>query len=296
MDITAPLLPNAHSTASNSQRLSGARRAFQQDSAADSIQVHKEWIQKGVTEDVTPVGAVHPEPQLREGPFIKPFVFGGLDGVGTSFALLAGSFGSDLRFLQMLAMCSATIFASAFSMGFGEYVSGKAERDIALREQARERWEVDVFPEGEVAEMIDLYKKKGVSHQDAVVVAGLLSKYTDFWVEHMLLHELSIVPPRDDISLWENFQNSFVMFASFMLFGMTPVLAYCISLRFTHATGEVAFAISALVSVLALFSLGGIKSYMADTNWFVGGAIMGLQGSVAGASAFFIGSYLGAPA
>lgn len=62
-------------------------------------------------------------------------------------------------------------------MAFGEYVSSTAERQIALRELKREKWEVDNFPEGEKAEMVEIYVKNGMSHQDARLVAETLSKY-----------------------------------------------------------------------------------------------------------------------
>eukprot|EP00397_Hematodinium_sp_SG-2012_P044074 GEMP01049138.1.p1 GENE.GEMP01049138.1~~GEMP01049138.1.p1 ORF type:complete len:288 (+),score=64.64 GEMP01049138.1:190-1053(+) len=281
--LTEPLI------VTDSQRLGGAKTAFRHRDPSESKLAHQRWEQ-----NKSEVGAVHPEPQLSEGPLVKPMVFGGLDGVGTSFALLAGGVGTDLPFFKLLAMCSATIFASALSMGFGEYISGKAERDIALREKARERWEVDLYPEGEVAEMIDLYRRKGLTLEDAEKVATTLSKYVDFWVEHMMLHELNIVPPVENQDLCDSLQSSFVMFFSFAIFGMMPIIAYCVTVKFTNAVPETCFVLSALVAFLTLFALGGLKSYMADTNCLAGGAVMAMQGSVAGASAFIIGSYLGA--
>ena len=51
----------------------------------------------------------------------------------------------------------ANVLADAFSMGFGEFIGGSAERDFALRERAREEWEVENCIEVEIEEMIELY-------------------------------------------------------------------------------------------------------------------------------------------
>lgn len=60
-------------------------------------------------------------------------------------------------------------------------------------ERQRERWEVENFPEGEIQEMVQIYTGYGVSDTDALLVAKTLSKYPEFWVEHMLLHEIGVV-------------------------------------------------------------------------------------------------------
>jgi len=233
----------------------------------------------------------HVEPDSCEGNYIKPMVFGGLDGVGTSFALLAGSVGTDLNFIHMIAICSATIFASALSMGFGEYISSKAEREIALRELARERWEVEVYPEGEVAEMVDIYRKKGVSEEDAMTVANVLSKYKEFWVEHMLLHELNILPPCED-SFAESLKQALVMFISFAIFGMIPIIVYGCLISIFGLAVYTCFMISVGIAIGSLFFLGALKSYMSESNCFLGGLVMAIQGSVSGGTAYGIGYYV----
>lgn len=67
---------------------------------------------------------------------------------------MAGGVSINLSRGHLVAISIAQVFAGAFAMAFGEYVSAKAERQIALRELNRERWEVENFPEGEVMEMV----------------------------------------------------------------------------------------------------------------------------------------------
>ena len=92
--------------------------------------------------------ADHPENTLEEGEFVRPAVFGGLDGISTSFSLLTAAIGMKLSLMNLVGISVAQVLAGAFGMAFGEYMSSKAERQIALREKNREAWEVENFPEG----------------------------------------------------------------------------------------------------------------------------------------------------
>ena len=155
--------------------------------------------------------------------YARPFVFGALDGLATLFALVAGSVGAELSPQSMLAVGVGNLIAGALGMGIGEYVSSKADRDVALREEARERWEVENNPEGEIFEMIAIYETKGLSRQDASLVASTLAKYPKFWIEHMMLTEIGMLPadPNENVVI-----GGIVMFISFVLFGSVPLLSY----------------------------------------------------------------------
>jgi len=75
------------------------------------------------------------------------------------------------------------------------WIDERFRSDFTEFEKSRERWEVENFPEGEIQEMIHIYTEYGISEEDAESVAKTLSKYPDFWIDHMLLHEIGILPP-----------------------------------------------------------------------------------------------------
>jgi hypothetical protein len=77
----------------------------------------------------------------------------------------------------------------------GDYLSSKAEVDFHKAERDREEWEIDNSLEGEKQEMIDLYTKRGLPPQDAVDMVNLMSKHKQFFVDMMMIEELSIMPP-----------------------------------------------------------------------------------------------------
>jgi hypothetical protein len=85
------------------------------------------------------------------------------------------------------AICMLILFITAI-------IDYRLKQDFGEFERSRERWEVDNFPEGEIQEMVQIYTAYGISDDDAQSVAKTLSKYPDFWIDHMLLHEIGIIP------------------------------------------------------------------------------------------------------
>ncbi|CAD7925885.1 unnamed protein product [Amoebophrya sp. A120] len=272
------------------ERLRGARLAFEANDKETSTAVHQKLADHIRNGTLPPP---HDEKTLEEGEYVRPAVFGGLDGISTSFAFLAGAVGVNLSVSHLVALGLAQVFAGAFSMAFGEYVSSKAERQIALRELNREKWEVENFPEGEIAEMIQIYMQHGLNIEDAQKVAFTLSKYPKFWVEHMLLHEIGILPPdADEDGCWK---SALAMFVAFVVFGLVPVGTYLlVELLFGNATVQnYGFLISCVASLATLFLLGYWKNKIAESSPWSGGCWMLFQGAVAGTISFFIGVYLG---
>ena len=83
-------------------------------------------------------------------------------------------------------------------MGVGEFLSSKANNEWILSERARENWEMENYPEGEVAEMIDIYKDRGMSQEDAEFMTMFKEyvKYeqmiTDYaWTMHSMQYEMT---------------------------------------------------------------------------------------------------------
>lgn len=264
---------------SAAQKKVEAQAAFLQGDKDASIQAHAAKMNLG-----------HDEGDSRANAMIKPMVFGGLDGISTTFAVLAGSVGADLDPTHVLAMGMATLFAGAFSMGVGEYLSTSAERKVALWEMKREHWEVENNPQGEIDEMVQIYMDKGIEENDAKTVANTLSKYKDFWVDHMMLHEIGMMPPDEED---DSFKSAAVMFLAFSCFGIVPLFAYwLIEMNFHGLPDYMGELVASVASFLTLFGLGAGKSALTEGGWFLGGLIMALQGSAAGGLSFGIGYVL----
>jgi DNA damage-binding protein 1 len=115
-----------------------ARKAFEATNGAASKQFHD--ARSSASE----------EGHQAEGGFLKPVIFGGLDGILTSFAIVAGAAGGHLDPSVVLILGFSNIFADALSMGVGEFLSSKANNEWILSERRREEWELENYPEGEI--------------------------------------------------------------------------------------------------------------------------------------------------
>lgn len=147
--------------------LDAARRAYEAggDAAiAASRAAHSVNLEPG---GINGMAVEHHE---QSGGRLKSIVFGGLDGILTSFAIISGSVGASLGPVPMLALGVSNVLADALSMGVGEYLSSRSYNSYVRKEREREAWELQNYPAGEIAEMVELFVARGMSREDAEFV------------------------------------------------------------------------------------------------------------------------------
>jgi VIT1/CCC1 family predicted Fe2+/Mn2+ transporter len=228
---------------------------------------------------------------------LKPVIFGGLDGILTSFAIVAGAAGGRLSPQVVLILGFSNIVADALSMGVGEFLSSKAESEWILSERSREEWELDNYPQGEIQEMIEIYERRGVSKKDAEMVITTLAKYKSFFVDLMMTQELQLQVPEGD-HVQESIREGFVMFCSFAFFGSLPLLGYVIiPAKFPHLSEDGLFRCACIITGCVLFLLGSVKSFFSSQLWYRAGMETLLLGGCCATVAFTLGQlvqqYLG---
>lgn len=225
--------------------------------------------------------------QGGHGQYLKSFVYGGLDGIVTTFAVVAGVAGANLSAGLVFIFGVANLIADGISMAFGDYLSTKAENEYMAAERVRETWEVRNYPEGEKKEMIELYVEKGISEEDAKIAVGALSKHEKPWVDIMMLEELGLAEEKES-----PIKNALVTFGSFIFFGSIPVLIYVVA-RFIPFLTAHTFAVACIITGITLFILGTLKVYFTRQSWYRAGAEMLLLGGLAAAAAYVVGILLG---
>ncbi len=225
--------------------------------------------------------------QTGRGQYIKSFVYGGLDGIVTTFAVVAGVAGANLSASVVLILGVANLIADGISMAFGDYLSTKAENEYMAAERVRETWETRNYPEGEKREMVELYMEKGISGPDAKAVVDILSKHEKPWVDIMMVEELGLVENRESPT-----KNALATFASFVFFGSIPILIYLVA-RFIPFFATRAFVTACLLTGITLFILGTLKIYFTRQHWYRAGLEMLLLGGFAATAAYLIGALLG---
>ncbi|MCJ7694840.1 MAG: VIT1/CCC1 transporter family protein, partial [Anaerolineaceae bacterium] len=160
------------------KRLDEARDAYKNKDLSASAAAHKKTIiAKSAGEKHGGVGSQ----------YIGSMVYGGLDGIVTTFAVVSGVAGADLGASVILILGMANLFADGFSMAVGAYLSEKSEKEYYEIERSREAWEVENFPEGERAELIEIYKQGGYSDVEAHDLVAIISKDKERWLDTMMV-------------------------------------------------------------------------------------------------------------
>lgn len=224
------------------------------------------------------------------GKYIKSIVYGGLDGIITTFAVVASIAGAGLDVSVVIIMGVAGLLADGISMGMGDYLSSKAENDYTTEERKRELWECENYIEGEIGEMIDVYTKKGMSEKDATTIVTTMAKYRDIFVDTMMVEELGLMPvDAEDSPL----KNGFVTFGAFLVFGSVPLIAYVAAAAgdSSHSMDHVqgAFIIASVLTLITMFLLGTLTAKFSPMKWYLSGIWICGNGGAAAAIAYFVG-------
>ncbi len=224
--------------------------------------------------------------QHQHGQYIKSAVYGGLDGIITTFAVVAGVAGAELQSGVVLILGFANLIADGLSMAIGDYLSTKSEQEYHRAERGREQWEVENYPEGEKRELVELYVDKGLSPEDAEAVVEILARNKEAWIDVMMVEELGILQSDES-----PVGNALVTFFSFGAFGIVPLLAY-IAVRLAPIPAESAFPVACVSTAITLFVLGAMKVGVTGRNWIRSGLEMLAVGGIAAVAAYGVGVLL----
>jgi VIT1/CCC1 family predicted Fe2+/Mn2+ transporter len=161
--------------------------------------------------------------------YLREIVYGGVDGIVTTFAVVAGFAGANVEnsaipLFSVLLFGFANLFADATSMGLGNFLSMQSEKDAYHSEKEKERREIQSSTEFERAETIEILESKGYSTKDAQAMTHLYAKNEDYWAEFMMREELKLPVPESNAAF-----TAFVTFVSFICFGFIPLIPYVIS-------------------------------------------------------------------
>ena len=260
-----------------SKRLEEARRAFTSGHTAASAAAHApEWIAEAAKEEHGGAGSQ----------YIGDLVYGGLDGIITTFAVVSGVAGAQLGTPVILILGLANLFADGFSMATGAYLSSRSEQEYYEREWLREAWEVEHFPDGERLELVEIYRGQGYSEADAQNLVEIQSRDPQHWVKAMMVNELGLLPDERKPLL-----SGLATLLAFVLAGSITLLIYLFGL-FAPIAPEVAFPVSIALSGLALFGLGAAKVIITRMNAFRSGLEMLIVGGLAASVAYIVGVLL----
>lgn len=218
--------------------------------------------------------------QRRYVSYIKPIVFGGLDGVCTAVACLVGAIAIGVPGSQVETMTCAQILAGTISTVVGAFIAESSRRAVLKQESARK---IRTVPDGNRAEMMHIYLQHGVSLEDATEMVTLLSRYPDVWMKHVMLqHEFGLIPEDSETS--SPLREACVMGASFASFSVIGLLAFAVARALDMARGSITL-VCACATVASLILLGVLRGRAEDANMAKATSLTVLQGALAAAAA-----------
>ena len=231
------------------------------------------------------------EKHKKGGDYLKSIVYGGLDGIITTFSIVAGVEGASLQATVIIILGFASLLANAISMGLGDALSSMAENKFIVSERSREAWEMENYPEGEIQEMIDIYVEKGYSLEDATNVIRILAKNKEAFIDAMLVDELGLMPVDPKESKFQPWKEGLVTAAAFVICGIVPLAGYVVLIAAFGEKGQwewITFGVACGLTVVSLFVLGCVKAKFTDENILLSGLMTTLMGVGAAGFAFLL--------
>ena len=215
---------------------------------------------------------------------IRAAIFGMNDGLVSNLSLILGVAGAGVEPRTVVVTGFAGLLAGAFSMAAGEYTSVASQRDLLARQVALEKREIEEAPEEEAAELVLIFKQKGLSIEQASRTAAELLKNPEAAADTLVREELGL-DPEDLGSPMGAALSSFAMFSVGAILPLVPFLL---------TSGVPAVAASSVLAFAVLAGVGGLVGFLSGTSVFRSGLRMvGLAALAAGVT-YGIGRLFGA--
>ncbi|MFD7400610.1 VIT1/CCC1 transporter family protein [Streptomyces virginiae] len=215
------------------------------------------------------------------GGWLRPAVFGAMDGLVSNLALMTGVAGGAVAPQTVVITGLAGLAAGAFSMAAGEYTSVASQRELVLAELDVERQQLLGHPVDEMEELAELYVSRGVEPPLAREVAMQLSRDPEQALEIHAREELGIDP--DDLP--SPMVAAVSSFGSFALGALLPVLPYLL--------GATSLWPAVLLALAGLFACGAIVSRVTARSWWYSGVRQLALGGAAAGVTYILGTWIG---
>lgn len=220
--------------------------------------------------------------------YLGNLVYGGLDGIITTFAVVSGVVGAQLAPGIILILGVSNLLADGFSMATGAYLSAKSEEEVYARERHHTSEQIVNAPEKEKASLYQGYRQQGFLEEEARQLAEIISRHPGRWVSTTLAEKHLLLPQKRKPVL-----EGVAAFIAFVIAGSIPLLVYFGDLLFhINLSTNHAFLYAMILSGLALFILGAAKVLVTKRSALRSGIDMLLVGALAAAVAFGLGTLL----
>jgi len=156
----------------------------------------------------------------------------------------------------------------------------KAEHDDFRRLEAIENRHIELAPDGEREEVRQIFARKGFNGSDLDRVVELITSDRERWVRTMLSDEYGL--PLEARSPW---LAALSTLSAFIFCGMVPLIPFVMPIQRP-------FPISIVLTGVAFFTIGSIKSRWSTVTWWRSALSTLLVGGIAAGLAYAVGVVL----
>ncbi len=213
---------------------------------------------------------------------MRDFVFGIEDGLVSNLGLVLGVYVGGGSNLMVVLAGLASMFAGAFSMSAGSYLSAKSQREVYEQEITSTRKYLEKNPQKCIGEMKSILVKEGLSRKEigSLFKDHSRKKHPEFICNYLVRKKVGISKKKLDLP----FRNAFTMFLSFLVGSAFPITPFILS------SGMTAVTYAIVLTIIVLFLVGLSKTYYTKRNWFKSGIEIVLVGIGAGIIGYLIGN------
>jgi vacuolar iron transporter family protein len=236
----------------------------------------------------------HIKEEHKQSPFasyLKEIIYGGVDGIITTFAVVAGFSGAalggnttvELTSLIVLLFGLANLFADGVSMGLGNFLAIRSDQSLYRSIRKKEEHETLHNGDVEAEETVTILMEKGFIEADARTITALYRKNPEYWIDFMMNNELKMPDPRSDRAGY----SGVATFLAFICFGIIPLLPF---LLIDSLDARLLFVISSCGTMFALVILGLFKHKVVGGSMLRAVTEVVIVGGAAALVAFFVGT------
>jgi vacuolar iron transporter family protein len=216
------------------------------------------------------------------GGWLRPGVFGAMDGLVTNVSLISGVGGGRGSPHVVVLAGLAGLFAGAFSMAAGEYVSVSSQNELINAEVRKERFELENNPDAERIELAEMFRRRGVDADLADRVARQVSAHPEQALSVHVQEELGV----DHQELPSALLAGATSLVTFAVGALIPLLPYLLGFH--------ALAAALVLAAVAAFFGGGLVARITDRPFLRGALRQLLLAGAAAGLTYGIGSLIGA--
>ena len=217
--------------------------------------------------------------------YLKDGIYGAIDGAVTTFAVVSGVAGAGLSPSIVIVLGVANLVGDGFSMAAGNFLGTRAENQQLEKLRAIEKKHIRECPDGEREEVRQILVQQGFSGDLLEQAVTQLTSSEETWVDTMLRHEYGFSTDRP-VAI----AAALTTFISFMVIGAIPLVPFVLAWQGILTTAP--FLLSSLLTGIAFFVVGAIKSRFVEQHWWLAGSETLAVGAIAAALAYLCGYVL----